>query len=377
MAGAILGPVAVRIQFPVIKSVRGANGDYIIEGIASDEGLDLESEVVKATGWLKHIDYLVNQGKITWDHQPGLILGEILQAEVKTPEWVQKHFGFQPTGRALYLKARVVAPNDEMDPDQRKALQVCRGLLESGVQLGLSMEGARVRSLPAQIGGQEAVETVEVVPTGCSITPSPVNPRGVCRLAKSLSEAVAEQGEDEQGPAVLVCRGVPESLAHGGGSTLDPSPTGADLAAGARELVGMLKSALAPAQRSTSEVKSMPGDIGGRELAKQARDFVVVVKAMLDTGYGTDSRELRGGAALRRSGLGRERVRKARKKDRYERAVAAGAKLGSGARFRALAEEARAGGARDPEAVAAAVGRKKYGAKRMAQLAAAGRKRHS
>lgn len=366
----------MRIQFPVIKSVRGANGDYIIEGIASDEGLDLESEVVKAAGWLKHIDYLVNQGKITWDHQPNLILGEILQAEVKSPEWVQEHFGFQPTGRALYLKARIVAPNDEMDEEQRRALQVCRGLLESGVQLGLSMEGARVRSLPAQIGGQEAVETVEVIPTGCSITPSPVNPRGVCRLAKSLSEAVAQGMEEGQEPAVLVCRGVPESIRAESDQAPNGDVRGADLAAGARELVGMLKGALT-AQRSTSEVKDMPGDIGGRELAKQVRDLVTVIKAMLATDYGTDSKELRGGAALRRSGLGRERVRKARKKDRYERAVAAGAKLGSGARFRALAEEARAGGARDPEAVAAAVGRKKYGAKRMAQLAAAGRKRHS
>ena len=50
-------------------------------------------------------------------------------------------------------------------------------------------------------------------------------------------------------------------------------------------------------------------------------------------------------------------------------------KLGSGARFKAVEASARASGARDPKAVAAAVGRKKYGAKKMAQLAAAGRKR--
>ena len=50
-------------------------------------------------------------------------------------------------------------------------------------------------------------------------------------------------------------------------------------------------------------------------------------------------------------------------------------KLGSGERFKQVAASARRGGARDPEAVAAAVGRKKYGAKRMAEMAAAGRKR--
>lgn len=48
--------------------------------------------------------------------------------------------------------------------------------------------------------------------------------------------------------------------------------------------------------------------------------------------------------------------------------------LGSGSRFKAVAAEAKAHGAKDPDAVAAAVGRKKYGAKKMAKMAAAGKK---
>jgi hypothetical protein len=53
------------------------------------------------------------------------------------------------------------------------------------------------------------------------------------------------------------------------------------------------------------------------------------------------------------------------------------AKLGSGARFKALAGKLarRKDGVKDPKAVAAAIGRAKYGAKRMAKLAAAGRRR--
>lgn len=50
-------------------------------------------------------------------------------------------------------------------------------------------------------------------------------------------------------------------------------------------------------------------------------------------------------------------------------------KLGSGARFRAVEKSAAKSGASDPGAVAAAIGRKKYGAKKMASMAAAGRKR--
>lgn len=51
-------------------------------------------------------------------------------------------------------------------------------------------------------------------------------------------------------------------------------------------------------------------------------------------------------------------------------------KLGSGARFKALTKSiAKRGGVDDPAAVAAAIGRRKYGAKKMATMAAAGRKK--
>jgi hypothetical protein len=51
------------------------------------------------------------------------------------------------------------------------------------------------------------------------------------------------------------------------------------------------------------------------------------------------------------------------------------AKLGTGKRFAAVEASAKAAGARNPQAVAAAIGRKKYGAKKMTQLAVAGRKK--
>ena len=53
-------------------------------------------------------------------------------------------------------------------------------------------------------------------------------------------------------------------------------------------------------------------------------------------------------------------------------------KLGSGKRFQQLKEKlARRKGVRDPGALAAAIGRKKYGKKRFQELAAKGRKRRS
>lgn len=49
-------------------------------------------------------------------------------------------------------------------------------------------------------------------------------------------------------------------------------------------------------------------------------------------------------------------------------------RLGGGGRFAKL-EKSLQGKVRDPKAVAASIGRKKYGAKKMAKMAATGRKR--
>ena len=50
-------------------------------------------------------------------------------------------------------------------------------------------------------------------------------------------------------------------------------------------------------------------------------------------------------------------------------------KLGSGARFRNLKRSLSRKGVRNPGAVAASIGRKKYGKKKMAKMSAAGRRR--
>ncbi len=49
------------------------------------------------------------------------------------------------------------------------------------------------------------------------------------------------------------------------------------------------------------------------------------------------------------------------------------AKLGSGARFKSLTKKLAKKGASNPKALAAYIGRKKYGAKRFAKLSAKGK----
>ena len=53
------------------------------------------------------------------------------------------------------------------------------------------------------------------------------------------------------------------------------------------------------------------------------------------------------------------------------------AKLGSGKRFKKLAGELKRKGAKDPDALAAAIGRKKYGPKKFAALGRHGKRRKS
>lgn len=56
----------------------------------------------------------------------------------------------------------------------------------------------------------------------------------------------------------------------------------------------------------------------------------------------------------------------------------ANAKLGSGKRFKSLANKiARSGNVDNPDAVAASIGREKYGNKKMQKMAEIGKKRHA
>ena len=72
--------------------------------------------------------------------------------------------------------------------------------------------------------------------------------------------------------------------------------------------------------------------------------------------------------------MAREKSETTKKREALEKKRKS-SKLGTGERFKAVEESAKLGGAKNPSAVAAMVGRKKYGQKKMTKMAVAGKKK--
>jgi len=71
------------IPLEIVKAERTSDGQMRIHGIASDESLDLQNEVVKASGLAESLEYLKTWGKFNDDHKR-IFLGDIDQAEITT-----------------------------------------------------------------------------------------------------------------------------------------------------------------------------------------------------------------------------------------------------------------------------------------------------
>lgn len=73
--------------------------------------------------------------------------------------------------------------------------------------------------------------------------------------------------------------------------------------------------------------------------------------------------------------MAKKRLAKSTRLAKEYKAKTKGTKPGTGARFKAMTATLKKKGAKSPKALAAWIGRRKYGAKRMAKMAVGGRKR--
>ena len=199
------------LLLPVTKAVELADGRLEVEGIASDESVDLEEEIVKASGLMDTLRILEERGVLDWDH--GRTIGQIDKARLipveeattRFPE-LRDWFGRDYQGRRVfYLHGWVDAPLPD-EPENRSLLDA-RHALKAGHRLGFSVTGGRVRRGQTEgPDGRIYPSTEQAILTRVALTPCPVNTNTVARLAKSLSAAMQEPEGDE--PVVVVAKGV-------------------------------------------------------------------------------------------------------------------------------------------------------------------------
>lgn len=201
--------------FPVLKALREDDGSRILEGIISDETVDVQGEVIPGDMLAKSYGYLDKWGKVNWEHNHDYYIGEVLEVRKIAADEAAREFGADLVGSGTYSKVRIYP----MHPDAPEGLRECHRLIDSGAKLGFSIDGMAVRT-PGQ-NRPRAMLAHQIAVSG-----QPVNPNVACRVVKSLSaafdaaEEIAQAGDDAQ--VVLVQADLPRQSSIPKPITPDP-----------------------------------------------------------------------------------------------------------------------------------------------------------
>jgi len=218
---------------PMAKATVDDDGRIWVEGIASDESVDLENEIIKGSGLTDTIQLLETRGIFNWDHGKTPV-GRITKAGLIDRAVAEKYFpeikdqlgGVLVGDKAFYLKGWVDPPSEDEVPHED--LISTRHALKQGYPLGFSLQGGRVAQGQTQApDGTVHPATERAFITKVAIAPFPINTHSYARIAKSLSEAVscAEGGCDL--PVVVVAKALiagagTEHADFGGGRAMTP-----------------------------------------------------------------------------------------------------------------------------------------------------------
>lgn len=136
------------------------NGDVIIEGLASDWGVDDQDELFEPGAFQKGIDnFLQTNPALLYHHDGGKALGQVLE--------------LTETGQGLHMKARIDAPAKGSWAEDI-VNKVKRGTIR-----GLSVRGKFRR----RMGADGLPRIYEAGLREISVTPLPVNPRTMFAVA--------------------------------------------------------------------------------------------------------------------------------------------------------------------------------------------------
>lgn len=148
------------------------SGDIIIEGYASDFGLDRQDEAFLPGAFQRSVKrFLDTNPVLLYHHDEGKALGQVLELE--------------PRGEGLFMKARIDKPTTGGWAEDVVA-KVKRGTIK-----GLSVRGIFKRVMTAAGPRIEDADLAEI-----SVTPLPVNPRTLFAVAQKAF------GEDAFDPEI-------------------------------------------------------------------------------------------------------------------------------------------------------------------------------
>ena len=181
--GSTMREETFQFWMPLSKAGEDASGRRWIEGIASDEGEDLQGERVVQKGL--DVEYFVRRGFFNWDHQDVVAVKGSAGEERLAIGKIGEPTAARLTPRGLYVKGFLYRGNPLADA----AWELARSLEASGARrkLGFSIQGRTLR----RDGNQIEKAWIQDV----AITPAPVNPRTYLDVVKSLGTTAEVLGK--------------------------------------------------------------------------------------------------------------------------------------------------------------------------------------
>ncbi len=169
-----------RFWMPLRKAGLDADGKRWIEGIASDEGEDLQGEKVVQKGL--DLDYFARHGFFNWDHQDVVAVKSAGGAERLAIGKIGEPTVARVTPDGLYVRGFLYHGNPLADA----AWELAQSLETSGAsrRLGFSIQGKTLRKQGNHI---EKAWIQDI-----AITPAPVNPRTYLDVVKGLGTTGTE-----------------------------------------------------------------------------------------------------------------------------------------------------------------------------------------
>jgi len=192
------------IYFNMLKAISAEDGRVYIAGVASDPSLDLDGEVVDASGFPLGVDYLKKWGKFNWNHATGLgaVIGNVTNAGFISKSAAKSKYGVDINGTGVEIEGWL--PPLSLEPDNPYLKEFHR-MAKSGYKLGFSMHGRYAgKRMDTTDDGREVLVATPGFVSQVAITPGPKNSNAVC-LVKSLSAAITprEHGEEDPWPLYI------------------------------------------------------------------------------------------------------------------------------------------------------------------------------